>query len=185
MKAIIVVALVLLGSPFACAQLPTRQGSDGVTHLGRDPDKARSPDIQDPMLLHIGMAEQWRPIAPPGIKSPAAVQFVGNRLAVAVFNSSTAHESFVGFKMVNWKSSAILEVTIDLVVRMSSPITFQSVYKGAVDLKEAGATLPFTPHLAPGEIDFYRVTPSLGGRALDAFYVEAKSNGLRFVKRPR
>jgi hypothetical protein len=170
------------------AQSITNHPTDGspATINPRGPLDPREGQIRDPRLEHIGMAEEWRGLAPSATASPSVVTVFDN-VSAAIFNTRNgqAIDALLAFKITNYRQQKV-KLKLFLVGRNSQPVSEQLLYDPPAQVFSAnGARLPLSGiHFGHGENEIYKVSMSLDGNPAISFYLRADSRGLDFQRKP-
>ena len=178
-----------LGLLIACAganaQSITTQPNNGGPGMLR-PNPATNPAIQNPSISHIGVFDEWRPLAPKkdGVPTVARVIGASENLHIALFNDRQKGklESNLAFMLRPFEEKQLMEVQVYAVEQDERPIVRSLLTAPqSIALKRQGAILPFTLGMRQGESLTCEVVFVVNGKERGRARIRADYKGLTFA----
>lgn len=172
----------------ASAQNITTQPNDGGPGMLR-PNPITNPAIQNPSISHIGIWDEWRPLAPRRNAVPTVVRIIGpgKNLHVALFNDRQKEklESNLAFMLRPFEEKQLMEVQVYAVEQDGHAIARTPLAAPqTIELKKQGATLPFSLEMKEGESMTCEVIFLTGGKERGRALIRADHKGLAFASKP-
>lgn len=184
---------VCLGALIVCAEASaqsiTTQPNNGGPGMLR-PNPITNPAIQNPSISHIGIWDEWRPLAPKKDAVPTVVRVIGaaKDLHVALFNERQKEklESNLAFMLRPFAEKQLMEVQVYAVEQDGRPIARSPLAEPqSIALKKQGAVLPFTLGMKEGESLTCEVVFLVNGRERGRAWIRADHKGLAFTREPK
>jgi hypothetical protein len=185
--------MACLGSLVICvgasAQSITTQPNNGGPGMLR-PNPITNPAIQNPSISHIGIWDEWRPLAPKKNVAPTVVRVigVGKDLHVALFNDRQKDklESSLAFMLRPFEEKQLMEVQVYAVEQDGRAINrVPLAAPQSIALKKQGAVLPFTLGMKEGESMTCEVVFLVSGKERGRAWIRADYKGLTFAPRQK
>jgi hypothetical protein len=172
----------------AGAQNITTQPNNGGPGMLR-PNPITNPAIQNPSISHIGIWDEWRPLAPRRDAVPTVVRVIGpgKNLHVALFNDKQKKslESNLAFMLRPFEEKQLVEVQVYAVEQDGRAIARTPLAAPqTIALKKQGAVLPFSLGMKEGESLTCEVIFLTGGKERGRALIRADHKGLAFAPRP-
>jgi hypothetical protein len=186
-------SIAFLGSLIICvgasAQNITTQPNDGGPGMLR-PNPITNPAIQNPSISHIGIWDEWRPLAPKKDVAPTVVRVVGasKDLHVALFNDRQKNklESSLAFMLRPFEEKLLMEVQVYAVEQDGRAIRRTALAAPqSIALKKQGAVLPFSVGMREGESMTCEVVFLVSGKERGRAWIRADHKGLSFSTEPK
>jgi hypothetical protein len=172
---------VLVSCLEAGAQSITTQPNNGGPGMLR-PNPITNPPIQNPSISHIGIWDEWRPLAPRKDAAPTVVRVIGSAkdLHLALFNSREKG------MLRQFAEKQLIEVQVYAVQQDNRTIARTSLAAPqTIALKKQGAVLPFTLGMKEGESLTCEVVFLVKGVERGRAWVRADHKGLAFAPEPK
>ena len=169
----------------ASSQSITTQPNNGGPGMLR-PNPVTNPAIQNPSISHIGVFDEWRPLAPKKDAVPTVVRIIGagKDLHIALFNDRQKDklESNLAFRLRPFEEKQLMEVHVYAVEEDGRPIARSPLTAPqSIALKKQGATLPFTLGMREGESLTCEVVFLVNGKERGKARIRADHKGLAFA----
>lgn len=169
----------------ASAQNITTQPNNGGPGMLR-PNPATNPAIQNPSISHIGIFDEWRPLAPKKDAVPTVVRIIGaaKDLHIALFNDKQKDklESNLAFMLRPFAEKQLMEVQVYAIEQDGRPIARAPLTAPqSIALKKQGAILPFTLGMREGESLTCEVVFLVNGKERGKARIRADHKGLAFA----
>lgn len=182
-----------LGALLTCAESSAQniatQPNDGGPGMIR-PNPITNPAIQNPNISHLGIWDEWKPLAPQKDAVPTVVRIIGaaKDLHVALFNEKQKEklESNLAFMLKPFEEKQLIEVQVYAVEQDGRPIVRSPLAAPqSIALKKQGAVLPFTLGMKEGESLICEVVFLINGKERGRAWIRADHKGLAFAREPK